>query len=114
MNYTLTKLLPLFVYPLGLAIILLLAAMLLGRFKRARSAILAVAVYVLWICSTPLLADRLMSGLESEFPPLPITELPQVDAIVVLGGGVGGYNKAVGTPSLGDATERLQHGMRLL
>jgi uncharacterized SAM-binding protein YcdF (DUF218 family) len=114
MEYLLSKLLPLFVYPLGLSILLVffgLMLMSLGhRRKSAVSFLLAMAI--LWINSTNVFSGYVLSSLEQRYPPIPIEHLPNAGAIVVLGG----YTDASssdGVIELGDAIDRLFHGMRL-
>jgi uncharacterized SAM-binding protein YcdF (DUF218 family) len=80
----LSKLLPLFVYPLGLAC-LLLAAALIVRGRRVRQAAGLLALLVLLLFGNRPVANRLVSSLEWQY--LPATDPPQVDAIVLLGGG---------------------------
>jgi uncharacterized SAM-binding protein YcdF (DUF218 family) len=79
-----SKLLPLFFYPLGLSCLLLLIAFLL-LWKRPRLAAIpiAMALLVLLLGSNAGISDGLARSLE--FQNLP-TNLPNADAIVVLGG----------------------------
>jgi len=113
MEYLLSKLLPLFVYPLGLAILFGLFGLLMlvrnSRFAAAVSVILAVAI--LWVSSTNVFSGFVMRSLEQGFPPVAIDQLPVADAIVILGGYTDATNS--GVVELGDAVDRLFHGMRL-
>lgn len=81
----LSKLLPLFLYPLGLSCLLMVVA-LFSFWKRPRLAATAISLslLVLWLGSSPLIANGLVQSLE--FQNIPAGELPQVEAIVVLGG----------------------------
>ncbi|NEO27889.1 MAG: YdcF family protein [Kamptonema sp. SIO4C4] len=81
----LSKLLPLFVYPLGLSCILLLVALFLA-WKQSRwlPVPIAIAFLLLVVGSHPRLNDFLVRSLEWRH--VPTQELPQADAIVVLGG----------------------------
>ncbi|HEY59351.1 MAG TPA: YdcF family protein [Anaerolineae bacterium] len=81
----LSKLLPLFIYPLGLTCILLSIALLVKNKKRLRVTLIAAALLILWLSSTSFIADNLARSLEWRY--LPPEEIPQADAIVVLGGG---------------------------
>ncbi|WP_055075579.1 YdcF family protein [Pseudanabaena sp. 'Roaring Creek'] len=107
MSIFLSKLLPLFFYPLGLSILLILIALVifLGRNKRSRNAnsvtsqatfklftkkkiiatLLGTALTVLCLGSNEFLSQLLVRSLEWQY--LPKGNLPQVEAIVVLGGG---------------------------
>ena len=81
----LSKLLPLFVYPLGLASILLLFALIVKNNPRARSKFIIAALIILWLSSTTGFSNLLARSLEWRYPTL--EEIPSADAIVVLGGG---------------------------
>ncbi len=115
MSLLLTKLLPLFVYPLGAAILAGIVALTLmrTRFRRLAAALLAVTLAGLWIAATPLLADWLTVRLEAEHPPVPVAEAPDADAIILLGGIVAQPLPPRVTPDLGDAADRLLQAMRL-
>ncbi|MEC4804588.1 MAG: YdcF family protein [Jaaginema sp. PMC 1080.18] len=81
----LSKILPLFIYPLGLACVLLVIALGLG-WRKSRWQWLPVlgALLVLLIASNPGVSTRLARSLEWRY--LPDGELPQAEAIVLLGG----------------------------
>lgn len=84
----LSKILPLFVMPISVVMILVLAALLLlarGR-TRIASGVLVAAIGVLWISSTPLMAEALYRNLEARYPPLPLEQVPEAGCIVILGG----------------------------
>lgn len=81
----LSKLLPLFLYPLGLiCILLLIALVLLWRKPRWAALPITLALIVVLVSSNAWVSDWLVRSLE--FQNLPPKELPTVDAIVVLGG----------------------------
>lgn len=80
----LSKLLPLFVYPLGFSCVLLAAALVV-RPPRLRRALVAGALGVLLVFSSQPVANRLVRSLEWQY--LPPAKLPSADAIVLLGGG---------------------------
>jgi uncharacterized SAM-binding protein YcdF (DUF218 family) len=80
--YWLSKLLPLLLLPFGLALALLLAAVLSGR--RWPS---LLALLLLLIASLPLTAELLWRWLERPWQRRPAAALPSASAIVVLGGG---------------------------
>ena len=81
----LSKLLPLFVYPLGLSVILLAAAILTSRNRKTSRGLVIAAGIILWLSSTTGLSNLLARSLEWRF--LPPDEIPAADAIVLLGGG---------------------------
>lgn len=81
------KLVGALLYPLTLALLVLLSALVLWR-RRPRFArgLLAAAVLWLWLWSTPWLAERAAGTLESAHPPVAAADLPAADVIVLLGG----------------------------
>ena len=101
----LSKLLPLFFYPLGLSSLLIAIALviLLWRSKRSRNVsnaskiitlfkknrlttiLLGIALAILLLSSNEIFSNWLVRSLEWKY--LPNGELPQAEAIVVLGGG---------------------------
>ena len=81
----LSKLLPLFVYPLGLACILLLFALAAKNDPRARAVLIAAALVILWLSSTTGFSHMLAKSLEWRYPTP--DEIPVADVVVVLGGG---------------------------
>ncbi len=81
----LSKLLPLFLYPLGLACVLLVVALVMSwRRPRWVPVPVALALIVLLLASNSWVANGLVRSLE--WQQIPAGELPTADAIVVLGG----------------------------
>lgn len=82
----LSKLLPLFIYPLGFASLMLVMA-LLAFWKRPRLAAIAIflALLAILLPSNSWVANGLVRSLESQYLP---TTIPTADAVVVLGGGI--------------------------
>lgn len=78
----LNKILPLFVLPVGITLILIAA----GLIRRQRSLIWA-GLALLWISSTPLVANALFGVVEGGAERRPAVDAPTADAIVVLSGG---------------------------
>ena len=104
----LNKLLPIFVLPLGWVVLLLLIAIL--RKKRWP---LFAALAVLYLCSMPVVGNRLTYWLESSYPTLAIDQVENADAIVPLGG-IFGLPVADGfLPNVGEGGERLEAGIVL-
>jgi uncharacterized SAM-binding protein YcdF (DUF218 family) len=115
MEYLLTKLLPLFVYPLGLAIVLGIFGLVLlvrGHHGKAGASIL-LGVLILWGSATNAVSARILISLEGDFPAIPVEQQPNVDAIVVLGGFTGGGESEDAIVEINDAVDRLFHGVRL-
>ncbi len=115
MDYFLSKLLPLFVYPLGLALLLMCLALLavVGNHKRVATLLLAMSVVVLWTASTPTFSSFLRGTLEGAFSPLPAADYPAADAIVVLGGVINAPKEATHTYDLSRSADRLLQARRL-
>ena len=105
------KLLPALVSPMAiLAALLVLALLVRARWPRV------LALALLLIVSSPLVAERAMRHLERGHPPIALDGVPPVDAIVVLGGMV----RTVPRPDGGilheftDRVDRLEAGLALL
>jgi len=81
----LSKLLPLFVYPLGLASMLLLYALTLRHRHKQRTGLIIAAVLILWLSSTTGFSSMLARSLEYRYPSQ--DDYPIADVAVVLGGG---------------------------
>ncbi len=114
MDLYLSKLIPLFIYPLGFALVTsILAAGILRMWAGLARLLLIVSVLVLWVTSTPIIADYLGLTLEERCPPVAVDATPTADAIVVLGGAVGGPEPPRITVDLTDAADRVLHAARL-
>ncbi|ASC73956.1 Envelope biogenesis factor ElyC [Halomicronema hongdechloris C2206] len=107
----LSKLLPLLLYPLGLACLLLLVALvLLWRRPRWAAGAIATSLALLFISSNSWVADRFLQSLEWQHLP---SELPNADAIVVLGGGMRPASSPRAWVEVSEAGDRVLHGARL-
>lgn len=80
----LSKLLPTFVWPLGLGCFVLMGALAAYRWRRVQAALILLALAVLWVPSTRWAAGKLLKPLEWKYATA--AEPPAADAIVVLGG----------------------------
>jgi uncharacterized SAM-binding protein YcdF (DUF218 family) len=81
----LSKILPIFIYPLGLACVLLIVVLLTKRWPRWQRIGILLALAVLWIGGNHWVATGLARSLEWRY--LPLDQIPEADVIVVLGGG---------------------------
>ena len=73
MDLYLSKLIPLFIYPLGFALVLAsLATGILGVSAGLARLFLLVAILVLWGASTPILSEYLRLTLERQYPPVTV------------------------------------------
>jgi uncharacterized SAM-binding protein YcdF (DUF218 family) len=111
----LTKLLPIFVYPLGLAIVLLLFSRLAIILDWRRAGVLSAsgALALLWVCSTPVFAEWAMASLERQYPATAISDTPEADVAIILGGTLGQAVPPRVSPDLGSASDRVLHAARL-
>lgn len=84
----LSKILPLFVMPLGIVLILGLLALLFLRGKKARisTALLTLGLVHLYVMSMPVTGDFLYAKVESRYLPVPLQQVPKAACLVVLGG----------------------------
>ncbi|MEM8829417.1 MAG: YdcF family protein [Cyanobacteria bacterium P01_G01_bin.19] len=108
----LSKLLPLFVYPLGFSCILLLTA-LWFCYKRSRWTFLPIllAFIVLMTASNPQFSNSLVTSLERQY--LPLETIPKAEAIVVLGGATRNDEPPRTLPDMSDRGDRLLYGVKL-
>ena len=107
----LSKLLPFFIYPIGLISILMLAALLLRRFPRWQRICLLASLGILLIASNTWFATALTRSLEWQY--LPSETYPQVDAIVVLGGSTGSAIYPRQIVDIGGAGDRMVYAAYL-
>jgi uncharacterized SAM-binding protein YcdF (DUF218 family) len=107
------KVVPVFIYPVGVAgacaCIAGIAA--LRRRKRVAAVLAFLSVAVLWSFSTPLVSYCLLRTLESKFDPSP--DLPKVPAIVLLGGCTRPAVAPRTTVEVSGAGDRIIHAARL-
>lgn len=100
--------------PLSLLLLFALGMYLLLRRRKAALSVLVAAFALLWIASTPWFAESGLHLLEARTSAL-ADQLPQADAIVILGGGT--YFHApeyAGQDTVNEQTlERLRYGARL-
>lgn len=101
----LSKLLPLLVYPLGLACLLLLAVVLLRKRPRWVLWLGLAAFLLLWLGGNRLVSMALARSLEWQF--LPPVELPTAEVIVLLGGGERGEAAPQQLAGINEAGDRL-------
>ncbi|MFW2437941.1 MAG: YdcF family protein, partial [Arenicellales bacterium] len=83
-----------------------------GHTGRAAVSML-LAVLILWVSSTGIFSTYVIRSLEQDYPPVSIEQLPNANAIVVLGGFTNATGHGVRLVELNDAVDRLFHGMRL-
>jgi uncharacterized SAM-binding protein YcdF (DUF218 family) len=109
----LSKLIALFVLPLGLAIVCVAVALAIWRRRILSRSLGATALIVLWLASAPVVANWLNDGLETAYTAVPVDQQSKADAIVILGGIIGQGRTKDGVSDLGDPVDRIIHGWRL-
>ncbi|MGK7888020.1 MAG: YdcF family protein [Leptolyngbyaceae cyanobacterium] len=108
----LSKLLPIFVYPLGFSCLLLVATlMLVWRHPRLAALSSGLSLTLLLTMSSGLMADALLRSLEWQH--IPNQALPTADAIVVLGGAVRSHESPRPWVEVAEAGDRPLYGARL-
>ncbi|AFY68849.1 protein of unknown function DUF218 [Thalassoporum mexicanum PCC 7367] len=127
MAFAITKILPLFVYPLGLVLLLLILA-LVGMFlkrkiwRRVSIASISLAIVIIGLGSSYSFASNLVRSLEWQYVDQTsasrsgeqiITNLPNADAIVVLGGGTRPHVFPRPTAEVAEAGDRILYGAKL-
>jgi len=108
----LSKLLPLFIYPLGLSCLLMVVA-LITVWKRPKWVALpiATALIILLLGSSGSVSKSLVRSLE--WQNLPPAQFPEAEAIIVLGGGVKSALPPRSWVELGEAGDRIIYASRL-
>jgi uncharacterized SAM-binding protein YcdF (DUF218 family) len=111
----LSKFLPVFFYPVGLTISLVLIGGLCALLNLRRLALssIGVAMSILWVCSTPVFANWAVASLERQYPARTVAETTEVDVAIVLGGALGQPLPPRVEVSLSGAADRLLHAARL-
>lgn len=104
----LSKLLPLFLYPLGLALVVLVVALV---WRRAARPLILVAILLLYLGSNRWVAYSLVRSLEYQH--VPAEPPPAAGAIVVLGGGTRSDDPPRPIVEVNEAGDRLLYGAYL-
>lgn len=113
--FALTKVATQLVYPLSLAIALLVAAYVLLRRERVVSArrCIAAAIVVLWAPAMPVVAWHVKRPLEMRWPPMRVEDAPKAGAIVLLGGAIVPPHPPLDWMDLNQSADRILHAARL-
>ncbi|WGV26173.1 YdcF family protein [Halotia branconii] len=108
----LSKLLPLFIYPLGLASLSLVVALItLWKRPRIAAGAIALSLILLLVCSNAWVSKSLARSLE--WQNLPLNPIPNADAIVVLGGATKSASPPRPTVDLSEAGDRVIYAAQL-
>ncbi|MEO0768002.1 MAG: YdcF family protein [Cyanobacteria bacterium J06649_4] len=110
--FFLSKLLPLFIYPLGLSTLLMgLGLVWLWKHPRRASGAIALSLFILFFSSNPAVSSTFVSTLEQQY--LPPEPMPTADAILVLGGATAPQLKPRPWVEVSEAGDRILYGARL-
>lgn len=111
----LSKLLPVFFYPAGATIVLILLGAALGLlgFRRIGTVATLSGALLLWASATPFVGEWAAGSLERQYPARSLADTPQADVAIVLGGGIRPAARPRQVPDLGDAGDRVVHAARL-
>jgi len=107
----LSKLLPLFVYPIGLATILVLMGLVFSRRKKTSRAFLISALVILFLSGNRWISYSLARSLEWQY--LPTQDQISAPAIVVLGGGTESALSPRSAVEVNSAGDRMIHAADL-
>ncbi|MCC9078716.1 YdcF family protein [Litorilinea aerophila] len=102
------KLLPLFIYPLGLACLFLALGLLLHRRPGWQSAGVSLALLTLLVFGNRWVAKGLASSLEWQY--LPEGEIPEAEVIVILGGATRPHEDPRPLTEVNEGGDRLLYG----
>ena len=111
MFVVLSKVLPQLVYPFGLIFFLLVFSLLLRRRRRWQSGMIIAALAIILVTGNTWVAYGLMRSLEWQY--LPPADIPDADAIVVLGGGTEAPHYPRTMVELNGASDRIFYAAQL-
>lgn len=106
-----SKLLPLFIYPLGLIWILLIVALIFGKRTVWRKTAIILAIALIWVAGNEWVASTLTRSLEWQY--LPPEEFPDADVAVILSGGTAAKLYPRSTVEVDGAGDRVIYGAHL-
>jgi uncharacterized SAM-binding protein YcdF (DUF218 family) len=107
----LSKLLPQFIYPIGLVVVLLILALIVQRRRNWQTGIILLTLGLLWLGGNRWVAAGLTYSLEWQY--LPSKYLPAVQVMVILGGGTDPMIYPRQTTELNSAGDRVFYGAYL-
>lgn len=107
----LSKLLPLFVYPLGLACLLIFIALLVNYNRKTSTILILLALTILWLSGTSGFSNFLARSLELQH--LPPKDVPSGQVLVVLGGGTEPAASPRSTVEVNGAGDRVLYAAQL-
>ena len=113
--YYLNKIAWAFLNPLVIGLLLAVAGIVFACLRRRKTCVglLVSSVTWLWFWSMPLVSNALGASLESEFESVAVEQLPQADAIILLGGGMGAATNVYPYAEIYAAADRAWHSARI-
>ncbi|TGL07153.1 YdcF family protein [Leptospira bouyouniensis] len=110
--FILSKVLTVFLYPLP--VFFLFSLFLLFRIKSGKTKFQFFLICLfLYFSSSSFVANTLVTGLEKDFPPVPIESSPKADVAIVLGGMIQTISSVKARPELTDSADRITDAIRL-
>jgi uncharacterized SAM-binding protein YcdF (DUF218 family) len=103
-------------YPLSWVLLLLILSLVLSLFHRRlfSRTIFVLALVLLWVAAMPVTGQYALQSLERQYPMQAMDAMTTADAIVLLGGGMGGDAPPERLhPDLGDAADRVWYAAQL-
>jgi uncharacterized SAM-binding protein YcdF (DUF218 family) len=115
LSFVLDKLAVALISPLGTALVLALFGLFLGLRAYRRGAFALGLFGALWLAvwSTPVASNWVRLNLENEYPLKAVDQLPEADAIVLLGGALGYPESGARYPNLYETADRVWHAARI-
>jgi uncharacterized SAM-binding protein YcdF (DUF218 family) len=109
----LSKVIPAFIFPLGFSVVLLAAGVVVWRRGRLGRIFCLLALAMLLFFSTGVVSNVLVLSLEHQYPEVPLTEVPNAQAIVALGGSLRTPGGRHARTELVDSSDRLFEAFEL-
>ncbi|MGI8989271.1 MAG: YdcF family protein [Bryobacteraceae bacterium] len=113
MFFTASKIVPQFLYPLGLAILALAVACVLSTRARARRILTVAALLLLFAFSNWTVSHLLVDSLEDQTPQRDLASMPVLDAIVAIGSFLHAPTRRHKSAELLESSDRLLHAVHL-
>ena len=109
----LSKLLPIFIYPLGLVFLLLCFSLILWwKYPRWLPFPLILALLIICLSGNAWMSSNLVKSLEWQYTPT-IADIPNADVIVVLGGGIKAHRPPRPMVDVAEQGDRVIYGAKL-
>lgn len=107
-----SKVLTIFLYPLP--VFFLFCIYLLFRIKQWKTKFLFFLICLfLYLSSSSYVANALVTGLEKDYPPVSLEEVPNAEVAIVLGGMIQTISSVKARPELSDSADRITDAIRL-